>query len=140
MVLDLLCSLLLAVPPRLVDAEGGRYVRWACQHLQGGRVRRSSPFWPIFHDCELGLRSAAAAQRAARKAGQQAQPPSTAHSQASSTLPQLSRRSAPLQSLASIAGAVASTVAHGGKPLCKPLKTKAGSRQDTSHASSGGVE
>lgn len=32
--LDLLCTLLLAVQPELADYEGARYVRWACRHLQ----------------------------------------------------------------------------------------------------------
>lgn len=40
--LDLLCTLLLAVPPGLADYEGARYVRWGCRHLQVGARRCSS--------------------------------------------------------------------------------------------------
>ena len=37
MLLDLMCAVLLAAEPELLDAAGLRFLRWACRHLQ---VRR----------------------------------------------------------------------------------------------------
>jgi hypothetical protein len=40
--LDLLCSVLLAAEPELLDVAGLRFLRWACRHLQ---VRRRCGCW-----------------------------------------------------------------------------------------------
>lgn len=158
--LDLLCTLLLAVPPGLTDLEGARYVRWACRHLQvrphphgpaslrallapwltpilqfvssclpsdvppplagpatapqGGKVRRSSPFWPTFHDCEVALRSLQQPQAGGWAAPSRPEHLRDALGASPSVAPQqLARRSLHLvpQSLAAIAGGVATAFA-----------------------------
>ncbi|KAL4458480.1 hypothetical protein ABPG75_013345 [Micractinium tetrahymenae] len=114
-VLDLLCTLLLAVPSRLADYEGTRYVRWACRHLQGGKVGRSSPFWPMYRDCEAALRSLN--QRQAGGRGGVAQQRGSPGPRPSASPPQLARRSVPFlpQTLVAIAGGVANAVASAGR-------------------------
>lgn len=54
-VLDLLCSLLMLGWPCPNVEEGLRYVRFACKHLQGGRLKWRSSFRQVYADCRAAL-------------------------------------------------------------------------------------
>lgn len=53
LILEILTAVLLV--PRIRDMEGIKYVMFVCKQLQGGVVRRSSPFHRVYSHCRVAL-------------------------------------------------------------------------------------